>query len=64
MLTIQTSAGFLLTLITIHAMPYVVDALGWTYAFSVLAVGPAFGVYAMGRLRAHPDASKLAGGRK
>ncbi len=64
MLTIQTSAGFLLTLVTIHAMPYVVDALGWTYAFSVLAIGPAFGVYAMGRLRALPDAQKLAGGKR
>ena len=64
MLTIQTSAGFLLTLITIHAMPYVVETLGWTYGFSVLAIGPAFGVYAMGRLRGHPDAVKLAGGRR
>ncbi len=64
MLTIQTSAGFLLTLITIHAMPYAIDALGWTYAFSVLAVGPLFGVIAMGRLRTLPEAGKLAGGRR
>ena len=64
MLTIQTSAGFLLTLVTIHAMPYVVDGLGWTFAFAVLAIGPAFGVYAMGRLRTLPKAEKLAGGRR
>ncbi|MGI9412456.1 MAG: MFS transporter [Hyphomicrobiales bacterium] len=64
MLTIQTSAGFLLTLITIHLMPYVVDWLGWRYAFAALAIGPLFGVISMGRLRAHPDAMKLAGGRR
>jgi len=64
MLTMQTSLGFLLTLITIHAMPYAVDGLGWTYAFAVLAIGPFLGVIAMGRLRAHPDAVKLAGGRR
>ena len=64
MLTMQTSAGFLLTLVTIHLMPYAVDAVGWTYAFSILAIGPFAGVWAMGRLRAHPDAVKLAGGNR
>jgi len=64
MLTVQTSAGFLLTLITIHLMPYAVDWLGWRYAFAALALGPLFGVISMGRLRAHPDAVKLAGGRR
>jgi len=64
MLTVQTSAGFLLTLITIHLMPYVVDWLGWHYAFAVLALGPLFGVISMGLLRGHPDAVKLAGGRR
>lgn len=64
MLTIQTSAGFLLTLVTIHAMPLAIEMLGWTYAFSVLALGPAFGIYAMGRLRGLPEAEKLAGGRR
>ena len=28
--------------------------LGWRYAFVPLAIGPAIGVYAMARLRAHP----------
>ena len=51
--------GFTLTLITIHLMPYLVDWLGWHYAFVPLALGPAFGVWAMARLRAHPDATKL-----
>ncbi|MCZ6848143.1 MAG: MFS transporter [Alphaproteobacteria bacterium] len=64
MLTVQTSAGFLLTLATIHAMPHVVDWVGWRHAFTVLAVGPFLGCVAMARLRRHPDAVKLAGGRR
>lgn len=64
MLTVQTSAGFLLTLGTIHLMPHVVDAVGWRYAFAVLAVGPFLGVWAMARLRARPESVKLAGGRR
>ena len=64
MLTLQTAMGFLLTLITIHLMPSFVDLLGWTWAFAPLALGPAVGIIAMLRLRAHPDAVKLAGGRR
>ena len=41
-----------------------VEGMGWRYAFLVLAPGPIFGVWAMARLRAHPDALKLAGGRR
>ncbi|MBL4719595.1 MAG: MFS transporter [Alphaproteobacteria bacterium] len=64
MLTIQTSMGFLLTLATIHLMPLAIDAFGWRYAFMALAIGPILGVVAMGRLRAHPDAQRLANGRR
>jgi len=64
MLTLQTALGFTLTLVTIHLMPYLVDALGWRYAFVPLALGPAAGVWAMARLRAHPRALALAGGRR
>jgi MFS family permease len=64
MLTVQTALGFTLTLITIHLMPYLVDALGWRYAFVPLAFGPAVGVWAMLRLRAHPRSAALAGGRR
>jgi len=64
MLTVQTCAGFLLTLITIHMMPLLVAEAGWSVAFACLAIGPAFGVWAMGRLRQHPDAVRLAGGRR
>ncbi len=64
MLTIQTSAGFLLTLLTIHLIPWLVDTLGWTYAFAFLAAGPYLGVVAMWRLRRHPDSALLAGGKR
>ncbi len=64
MLTLQTSLGFTLTLITIHLMPYAVDLLSWTYAFAPLAIGPFLGVWAMAKLRQHPDALKLANGKK
>lgn len=64
MLTVQTSLGFLLTLATIHLVPYAVAAVGWPYAFGFLAIGPIVGVAAMWRLRRHPDAVKLAGGRR
>jgi MFS family permease len=64
MLTVQTALGFTLTLVTIQSMPFVVDAIGWQFAFVPLAIGPALGVWAMARLRAHPASAKLAGGRR
>ncbi len=64
MLTVQTCLGFTLTLITIHLMPVAVANLGWGGAFMGLAVGPFLGVIAMARLRARPEAVKLAGGRR
>ena len=64
MLTLQTALGFTLTLVTIHLMPYWVDSMGWRYAFVPLSIGPAIGVFAMARLRAHPRSVQLAGGRR
>ncbi len=64
MLTVQTALGFSLTLITIHLMPLWVEAMGWRYAMMPLAVGPALGIWAMARLRAHPEASRLASGNR
>jgi len=64
MLTLQTALGFTLTLVTIHLMPHFVAAIGWRYAFVPLAIGPAIGVLAMARLRARPEAIRLAGGRR
>jgi MFS family permease len=64
MLTFQTAMGFTLTLVTIHLIPHWVEALGWNFAFAPLAIGPAIGVWAMARLRQHPRAIALAGGRR
>jgi MFS family permease len=64
MLSLQTALGFTLTLVTIHLMPYFVDALGWRYAFVPLAIGPAFGICAMVLLRLNPRSTQLAGGRR
>ncbi len=64
MLTMQTCAGFLLTILTIHLIPPLVEAMGWSWAFASLAIGPYLGVVAMARLRRLPDAIKLAGGKR
>ena len=64
MVTVQTCIGFLLTTATIHAIPYMVDGVGWRYAFMFLAFGPFMGVWAMGILRKMPEAEKLANGKK
>jgi MFS family permease len=64
MLTVQTCAGFTLTLVTIHLLPFAVGAVSWRYAFAPLALGPFFGVWAMGRLRARPESARLANGRR
>jgi len=63
-LTTQTCAGFALTMVSIWLIPPLVTQVGWRWAFAVLAVGPALGVLAMGRLRGLPEASKLAAGRR
>lgn len=63
-LTIQTCAGFLLTTLTIRAVPEVQAACGWGWAFALLALGPLFGVFHMARLRASDAAIKMAGGNR
>jgi MFS family permease len=63
-LTIQTCVGFALTMVSIWIIPVVVSWVDWRWAFAVLGVGPFLGVAAMGRLRALPDALKLAAGRR
>ena len=62
-LTMQTSLGFLLTLASIRLIPVLVGWIGWSWAFTVLAAGPIFGIWAMWRLRQSPAATLLAGGR-
>lgn len=62
-LTLQTSLGFLLTLVTIRLIPALEGYVGWQWAFAFLAIGPAVGIWAMAALRKSPQAQKLAGGR-
>ena len=62
-LTVQLAAGFLLTVATIWIIPFARDAFGWQWAFVVLAPGPALGVIAMLRLKARPEAARIASGR-
>jgi len=50
-LTLQTSLGFLLTMVSIQLVPRLVTGVGWRWAFVALAVGPLFGIAAMRRLR-------------
>jgi MFS family permease len=63
-LAIQTSVGFLLTVISIQLLPFFQSMIGWSGAFAILAIGPALGVVAMLRLRMRPEAIKMAGGRR
>ncbi len=62
-LTLQTSLGFLLTLVSIRLIPTLETMIGWRWAFAVLAIGPVLGAWAMFALKESPDASRLANGR-
>ncbi|ASU40148.1 MFS transporter [Herbaspirillum sp. meg3] len=64
LLTVQTCAGFLLTLASIHLVPEVVAWAGWRAGFCMLAIGPALGCVAMYRLRLRPEAMRLASGKR
>jgi hypothetical protein len=50
-LTLQTSLGFALTAGSIWLTIELVAALGWGVAFALLAIGPAFGIASMMRLK-------------
>jgi len=63
-LTVQTSLGYLLTLVTLWAVPPLVDALGWAGTFPFLTLGPAVGLWSMLRLRGLPEATRMASGNR
>jgi len=63
-LTLQTSLGFLLTLVTIRLVPTLERLVTWRYAFALLALGPAAGIWAMLRLRRLPTSVRMASGRR
>lgn len=49
-LTLQTSLGFLLTAVTIQLVPPLAAAVGWRWAFTILALGPMLGIWTIRRL--------------
>lgn len=63
-LTLQTSLGFLLTLVTLRLVPALLGPLGWWPVFALLALGPAAGIAAMLRLRTLPEAARMASGNR
>ena len=63
-LTVQTTLGFLLTMISIRIIPPLVEIIGWEWAFAVLAPGPVFGIWSMLRLRRMPEATRMASGNR
>ena len=63
--TLQLGIGFALTVVAIWGVPLLAEALGgWRWAFVMLVPGPVLGVWAMLRLRALPEAARLAGGAR
>jgi MFS family permease len=61
-LTMQIAIGFTVTVATIWVVPLIEEAVSWRWAFAILALGPATGIWAMQRLKRSPDAVKIAGG--
>jgi len=49
-LTVQTCAGFLLTIASIRLLPIAAASIGWRWVFLCLAPGPAIGAFALGPL--------------
>jgi MFS family permease len=49
-LTLQTSAGFLLTMVSMRLVPPITELAGWQWAFLFLAPGPLLGALAMRKL--------------
>jgi MFS family permease len=51
LLSLQTALGFALTIATVQAAPIAAAAFGWPAVLATTALGPAFGIAAMWRLR-------------
>lgn len=49
-LTLQTSLGFLLTMLPMQIIPVIARHVGWRWAFVVLALGPVAGIAAIRKL--------------
>ena len=51
LLSLQTALGFTLTIATVQATPILADIFGWPAIMALMAIGPAYGIIAMARLR-------------
>jgi MFS family permease len=49
-LTVQTSLGFLLTMLPMQIVPLIAQRAGWRWSFAILALGPVAGIAAIRRL--------------
>ena len=63
-LALQTSMGFLLTMISIRLIPLLAEQIGWDHVFIILAVGPILGTWSMLTLRKLPEATNMASGNR
>ena len=54
-LTIQTSVGFAITVISINLIPILVKYVGWNFAFAFLVIGPVTGIISMLLLSKDPE---------
>jgi len=63
-LTVQTSVGFGITLISIRLLPSFVHMVSWSFAFMFLAVGPLIGIISLILLRKEPDSTKIGQSKK
>ncbi|MGI9371494.1 MAG: MFS transporter, partial [Hyphomicrobiales bacterium] len=51
LMTFQTALGFALTFATVQITPALVEAFGWPTVLAGLALGPAFGIWSMRKLK-------------
>lgn len=63
-LGVQSVLGYGTTIVSVFLFGVVADRVSWTAAFVMLGVGAMLGPIAMLRLRAMPEAEKMAGGKR
>ncbi len=51
LMSFQTALGFALTFFTVQITPVLAAQIGWPLMFALMAIGPAFGIFAMLRLK-------------
>ena len=59
-LTVQTSLGFLLTMLPMQVVPLIAQKTGWRWSFAVLALGPVAGIAAIRKLASIRNSAEKA----